>query len=815
MKQILKFLTFSLFLIISKSEIEYGSCIENKRSVKLEDGSIKSLDCIKCEEGLFSNYKNDKLECEQCPENTYNYGQDIVIDIFSKKILTRHSFEFNIECDNKDKNLCPKWENNYFSLKVENAKDNIDSKAILKLKQYYMENGKFQIKYINYNGDINRYLLIYINNILVYKDDTKHSKDKIRDFDIKKGYNDIEIHYIIDKNLSPNDNDIESFLEIYEIQMLNAETSSLECRMKDDINFDILKNTIMNNCDFYINKCSSSDYCTFRYYTEKSQGNNIKKGSQVISYNKIDGGDCVSLLNPLTNIEIEAEQCSYGQYRNMQNNNYTCDDCTRNSFNNKIINYNSSCEDNCTEDKLKKVLYIKDFEDQSESELNFEIVQMLGYVEINYEKFNLREDSIIFVLIEDINNNISKTYELINPNGEFEINNGKFIFKIPLKEGEYNFHIKGKNLKLKTIKVFNNNEGGNYLCSSELKPEKETNCTDNKYYSPNEKNCEDCPLGTNMTDNGLQCAFTEQIINNKFILDNSFLLKDKLFLTTSIIRKDNIQYHLFFNPSFPLIYMINETNTQIIGNELYKVYLIRGKIDRGYIFTYLHKENDTTYYTNVYFKCNKNEEEIIELKREDESSNGEIKYYYFQVLSKNICPYCLKDETTEVKTDGICHKNSTELYNIIPKESSQCVIKPYDSSSNSQIIINNNDSALFLFYNSKEDEDKKLISIYKITENIPLFYEDETDEIVTDEKIYKHCDYKEESNNNSDNSDDGSLGTVYIVLIVVGSVIFIAIVGFIILIMIKKKKNKQLEEEMCGENDGNKELVVKSTSTDI
>ena len=818
MKQILKYLIFCIFLIISKSEIEYGSCIENKRQVKLEDGSIKSLECIPCVKDSFSNYKNDKLECEKCPENYYNYGNDIVINIFSKKILTRHSFTFNIECNDKDKSLCPKWENNYFSLKVENAKDDIDSKAILKMKQYYMKKGKFQIKYINYNGDINRYLLIYINNILVYKDDSKHSKEKIREFDITEGYNDIEIQYIIDKNLSPKDNDIESFLEIYEIQMLNAETSSLECRMKEDINFDMLKKTKMNNCDFYINKCSDKDYCTFRYYTEISDGNFIQKGSQVISYSRITGGKCAELLNPLTKKEIEAEQCSYGQYRNVRNDKYTCDNCDENTFNNKIINYNSTCEGLCPEDKIKKmVLYIKNFTDQSESDFNFKIIAELGYVEINYEKFNLREDSVIFILIEDIDS-INKTYELINPNGEFEINNGKFKFKIPLKKGEYNFLIKGKNLKLKTIKIFNTNEGGNYLCSSELKPENETNCPNKEYYSSNEKSCKKCPMGTNMTDNNLQCAFTEQIINDKFILDNTLLLKDKLFLKNIIIEKDPSQYHLFLNPSFPLIYLtntINTINTQIIGNELHQMQLIRGVNNRGYILTYIHKqdgENGDIYYSNVYFKCSKNEEEKIEFKGEDKDSTGKIKYYYFQVLSKNSCPYCLKDETTETKTDGICHKNSTELYNITPKDDSECVIKPYDNISNSQIIIDNNNSTLFLFYNSSKDSDQKLINKFQINEDIPLFYEDEGDKIVTEDKIYKHCDYKEET---PDNGENGSLGTVYIVLIAIGSVIIIAVIVLIVWKMVKNKKLKDEEEEMCGDDGDRKELNIKSTSTDI
>ena len=174
MSNIFKFILLLVFIISSKSEIEYGSCINNKRSIKLEDGSIKSLDCIECPENSYTKYENNKLICASCPEHSYNYGHNILIDTFSEKLLKRHSFEFYIECTNDDKKLCPKWVNNILSLKVENAKENIDSKSILKFNQYYMNDGKFKIKYINYNGDINKYLHIYINKDLVYKDDTKH-----------------------------------------------------------------------------------------------------------------------------------------------------------------------------------------------------------------------------------------------------------------------------------------------------------------------------------------------------------------------------------------------------------------------------------------------------------------------------------------------------------------------------------------------------------------------------------------------------------------------------------------------------------------
>ena len=467
-------------------------------------------------------------------------------------------------------------EKNIFSFKVKNIKDDINSKSILKLNQYYVEDGEFQIKYINYNGDANRYLLIYINNVLVYKDDTRHSKEKTKSFIINKGNNQIELQYIIDKNLSPKQNsDIESFFEIYEIKMLNTETSSLECQKYDSI--DILKSTILNNCDFYVNKCTEGDICTFRFYSEKSEGNNYKEGSQIIYYDKIDEGIC-SELTPPSKKEVDAEQCSYGQSRKLKGNEeyvYTCEHCPENSYNNEIINDDFTCKDDCNivEKEYKKIFYIYDFEDQSQFDYNISIGENIGYVEINYEKFNLKEDAIIFVEIDK--NDTNKTLQLINPNEKNLIKDGNFLFKIPLSKGQYEFHLKGKNLKITTIKIINSAEGGNYLCLDKLNPTEEIICHAREYYSQNIKKCRECPLFSFIGENS-KCEFVEQIFNGDFDLDNSLLLKSNLFLNDYTINgKENNKFHLNLNPTFPLIFEIkSDLSSKIIGNELDRIKLI-------------------------------------------------------------------------------------------------------------------------------------------------------------------------------------------------------------------------------------------------
>ena len=614
---------------------------------------------------------------------------------------------------------------------------------------------------------------------MVYKDDTRHSALKTRKFEIKKGNNEIEIQYIIDKNLEPkNGNDIESFLEIYEIQMINAETSSLECQKYDSMND--LKDTIFNNCEYDVTKCEKTDYCTYRFFTEKSEGNNINKGTQIISYQLIDNAMCEILSNP-ENKEISADQCTYGQYRKFIDDSetlYNCDLCNDKTFNDELINDEFFCGKTCdTNNKnLKKINYINNFADPSQYCGEITIIEPSGYLEVNYEKFNLREDSIIFVEITNKTNNDFKTYQLINPDKDVQIIDGQFNFDIPFQKGKFNIQIKGKNLNLKEIKTINVEEGGNYKCSDRLNQEEEVICQNKEYYSFNKKICTKCPESFSYAENS-KCSLVNQIINNKFILDNTLLINGKLFTNQyEITDGNNINYHAYLNPTFPLIYKISQDNSyEITGNEFDYVKLVRGINERGIIFAYIHNDNNDdsnkNYTSFVYIKCDKSiseSKETIELIKEETLDNN--KYFYFSSKSNIVCPYCLESEINYIETDGKCVDN-TELFNIEIKEKSECVIKSYDDTTSSKIIIDKN-SALLLFSNSASKEDQKLIEVYKINEEIPNFYEKDTDFIITDTKMNKTC-------GKDDENKDNTLDSLYIILIAVGGIIVIILIGLI------------------------------------
>ena len=653
-----------------------------------------------------------------------------------------------------------------------------------------MDDGELTIKYINYNGGIDKYFNIYINNSLVYRDDSDHSITKIKTFSINKGENIITFEYIIDNNLASKGNnyDDDSYLEIFEIQMIKAEVSSLECKNYDSL--EKLKNTIHNNCDYYVNKCTNDIYCTFRFYSEiKSEYCNILEGIKNISYTKIPGSICTELISP-TFKEVECEHCTYGQYLLKNDENEAkCEYCNNNNYNTKLINDEGSCEEICDIDKkqLNKILYINSFEDQSQYNIdNINIILTIGYIEVNYERFNEKEDCNIFVEINDLVNHDYKTIELINPNEEPFLTDN-YNFNIPIQKGSYNIKIKGKNLKINKISVKGTENGGNYKCVDKLNIKDEETCTnDDEYYSTVENKCVKCANGSDINTNK-KCIFIQQFIDNKFILDNTYLLNSNIMTNSyEMISSEGFEYYLYFNSSFPLIYYLdNDKNTFIIGKELYKVKLVKGINKRGIILSYLSKDNNKKYITNLFIECNKTSSDDKNVILNNYKIENDTYYYFFSLQSNITCPYCLNSEVTYIMPSNSKCQNNQELVDIKINDSSLCVIKPYDNSNTSKL---ENDINILLNFNSTEIEDKLLFEYYEINENIPINYEKDDDEINTLYQKYISCEYNRKSIT--------EMGTGIIILIIIAGVFLVFLIGIIIWKIVDISKQKKMPERI-------------------
>ena len=781
MKYMIQFqFIFVTLILIAHSQIEYKSCINGTRKIIFEDKTSEDYPCIYCPIGEYTIYKNDNISCLLCQKGSSNYGKNIILNSFSEKKLSRYNYNSFSECDNREKNkLCPIWKINPLSIRIDVQENEMNSKSVLSFNQYYMDDGELIIKYINYNGGINKYFNIFINNILMLKDDSEHSIIKTKKFNIKKGDNLIRLEYIINNDLPsrPLIYDDKSYLEILEIQMLNSETSSLECEKFDSL--EQLKISIHNNCDYYVDKCSENDFCTFRFYSEnKSEYCNIIGETKYISYFLINNAICKELINQI-NEEAQCDHCSYGQYLSIDEGNKKslCKYCNGRNYSNNIVNDEEICNGICKDSmQLNKILYLTIFEDPSQVLIDEITVNNIGYVEVNYEKFYIKNNTNIFIEIEDFNNNNIKTIELINPD-ENNSSSNYYIFNIPIPMGNYSIKIKGKNLKLIKIKIKGTNKGGNYECISKLNTDEDINCEDeNEYYSPIKEKCIKCPIGSNINEYK-QCIFIEQFIDNKFFLDNNLLINEFLLTQNEItLSSEEYKYFLNLNPAFPLIYYKdNNKNSYIIGKELYKIRLVKGIYYRGIILSYISKDENYNFTTNIFIKCNTKLEKI-ELNKNITKNN--INYYYFTIQSNNTCPYCLDSEITYIEK-GKCLYNK-QFVNIKINDTSLCVIKPYDNITNSKLV---NESSLLLNYNSNEIEDKLLIEAYEINEKIPINYEKAEDEINTFFQKNISCEYKRKS--------ISDMGEGVSILIVIASVFLVCLIGIIIWKAFTISKNKK------------------------
>ena len=731
---------------IIKSQYTINHCKNGKRTVILKNNSNITLSCIDCPEGEYTSFneKENNFKCDKCPSGTSNYKNDIIINNFlSYDLISKYSFTSFCSIQN---DICPKWKQNYFSIKV-NYIESLSYKSFFTINQYFMNNGEIIIKYINYNGGIDKVLNIYINGKLSFVDDSNNNILKTIYLDVKKGENIFKFEYLVNEEIKTKYNN-DSFLEIYQIIMKNAEISALNCNKYDLI--EKLEENILNNCEYDVSKCNiNNDYCTSRFYSEKKSDFCIKQLDsfyQEIEYIKIKYANCMESSIPSSD-NILCEHCSYGQYSNFldeEKNKKICDYCQNNTYNSKVQNDEFNCSEICeTEDnsnQLIKILYINNFENPSNFNLKIiEINKPIGYIIIKYEKFNKKSDTIFYIEIDS-----NYTQKLINPNDE-EIISNNYSFTIPLTYGNHSLKIKGSNLKLNKIIIEGSTEGGNYKCVDKINLSEEIKCENiEEYYSLLENKCLSCPLGTKI-DRNQKCEIYNQFINDLYTFDN-YDININLFSNIYELDNQNIKYYFNINPINPLIYMKNYTlnldsnysekeEIEIIGSELKNIKIVKGVNERGIILSFISEK----YKSYIYIKCNPYLTEEVQNKiylknNIEENYNDEILInYYFVIETNSSCPYCLTSEVNY--KDSEC-MNGIIKENIAIKNNSLCVIKLFNNNETVKLINNSN---ILLNYNSTDIDELQMLKYFEIDEEIPIKYEKENDKIIISNERERKC----------------------------------------------------------------------------
>lgn len=789
-KLLFKILLLTFIFQIIQSQQKLSHCQNGNRTVLLGSNQNLQLKCIECPEGEYTYYnENDKnLECRNCDSGLSNYKNDIVINNFlSQDLLFRYSF---ISSCSLKSDLCPKWKQDYFSIKV-NYIQSLSYISFFILDQYFMNDGELIIKYINYNGGIDKSFNIYINGKLILTDDTDNNNLKIKSFKVKKGENIFNFEYAVNEEMkikNKNINNNESFIEIFEIQFKNAEISALNCDKYSSI--DKLSYNILDECEYDVNKCKEDDNCTFRFYSEIKKDYCIQQLDsfyQEVEYQKIKDAKCME-LSTLPNKTILCEYCSFGEYTKINGNKKTCHYCENNNYNPKEINEENSCESICKEENNKqpvKVFYYKNFENPSNLKIEkIEIIQPKGTALIAYKKYNEKQNTIFYI---EINSNY--TVKLINPKDE-GTNLDYYTFTIPFTYGNHSLYIKGSNLKVDKVLIKGSKEGGNYKCIDKVNINEEIKCQkNNEFYSSLQNKCLNCPLGTTIDKNG-NCELYNQFINGIYTFDNNNINVD-LFSNNYELENQNITYYLKINPTNPLIYMKNKTsndtndNIDIIGSELKKIKLVKGMNNRGMILFFISGKDKSF----IYIKCNPKITEDMKPQiylKNITVDNDNVTNYFFMIESNTSCPYCLTSEVTfDENSSSECIKGIKKI-NVSYDNNTLCLIKPFDDKEILQLKDDNN---LLLDKKTQDIEEQLIINIFEINEDIPVKYEKENDEIIVSFEKGVKCE---------DNKDDKSQLTIvlaiffcFVILIVLG------LAGVLIWKMVdnKMKANKRKNEK--------------------
>ena len=682
-------LNFQLF----KQEIiaHLSECLNNQRIISFTSKDpnekvpeFQTENCKECKKGeyLVYDFNLNSTKCSKCPNDKTNAGKNIKIFSFNEKYFKQFNF------------INDGWIFNEFNLKSI-FNNNNNNKNTFEFKQYFSTNGKFSFEFITNFINSNNYLKLFINNKEIYNsfnnsDFKEKTSFKIyKYFYVFKGFNIFKFeHFLTEKN---------NFVSIFNIFLENVEFSSFSC----DYYLPIEKLSL-NKCEFE-NKCSNEFPCSNKFYSTIFEDCDAKTNKQTISYKKIPNSICNEEKFSMKNKITECKKCPLGTILLIENNKKICKSCENNFYIDEIDK--NKCK--ICNNKINYLFYdipeIPNF-----YKIKIKIVELFGKITLNLSKFDKKKDSIIFIQINDQ----TKKFKNSIPNNN----------SIELPFGEYFFTIKGSNLNIKNISIFNTsiffNETSNtisqknfffggFSCSNFSNFETiNLNCKEeNDFYSFIENKCLNCPIFTHLNKNNQKCDFDPIFSSEKFL---------------SFIDFEN----LIINYGYPIsiedyeIILGNKTTVKdlkknvFIGEEINKVQIVSGKYERGVILTLNSFDlNEFKNYSSIIYIKTNPEIGILKPKFIKNEKNS----FYFIIETNEISPLCLNTDLYYYDSD--CVDNKMIRTYSYERNKDFCKIRNIDNKINNFQNDKNSDQ---MFINSNNKNDKNILYIFSIYEKIPF-----------------------------------------------------------------------------------------------
>ena len=687
-------LLFFLFMTTSSSLIHnqtspslnvlFSQCYSSIRNISFTSNStapsnLTNQVCFPCEENTFTFYNTNtkSVECRACPAGTTNTGGDIVINRWNKETIKKFSMRFTCKSF-RDGKRCNQWamkDHSVISNQTYQASNNLtiviraERESIMKI--YYQ---KSKIATMN----------IYNNN--VYQT-ISFDKSPYIQISIKEGTNVITIEHTSSELNSP------SFLLIYNIIIKNALYTSFTCELLPSIS-----SLRLSPCE-YDNICNSSDdICTERfYYHNLSDTCDVLLNQQNMKYSLLPSAQCKELA-PYQETILPCEQCRDGQYRRYVNETHSqcvyCNEGRYKKYDSNEIYADSKCVI-CESGIINRIFYIYPTT-PNEQRIKTKIVDVLGGITINSEKFDVSKESDFYVEINMTAMNSSRIDKYSN----------KEIVTIELGKGEYDIHIKGRNFNMKNITIVNSDLGGGYQCVSQKKENLLKQCNEEehnlKYYSEYYHQCMTCPIFTHVEYNTSYeiprsyCALDDAVFSNTNLKEqidfSSFInsINENEGLTFGSPKGDNITLVLRGKP-----YVYDSSNNIYYGREITNVNLVNSNDNRGVVLSFESgdKCNDNNdYKAYVFVKCDKNaivyEIETTAIDRDNCEAS-------FVIRTINACPICTSLDANKIASSACRLSELEEFY----EEGNNCIIVNIEDSkltesSDTEIFGINNKSAI-------------------------------------------------------------------------------------------------------------------------
>ena len=288
--------------------------------------------------------------------------------------------------------------------------------------------------------------------------------------------------------------------------------------------------------------------------------------------------------------------------------------------------------------------------------------------------------------------------------------------------GDYNFIIKGSNLNIKNISIFNSsisnefsneflNKNFHFSCSNFYNFSNiNLNCKEeNYYYSLIENKCLKCPKFTHLNKKNNNCDFDQIFYSKKYL---------------NFIDFEN----LIINYGYPIsiedyeIILGNKTTVKnikknfFIGEEIKKIQIVNGKFERGIILTLIsfNLNEFKNYSTFIYLKTNP-EISILKPKFVKNDKNK----FYFIIETNEISPICLNSDLNYFDSDCVNNKMIRNYY--YERNKNYCKIRNIENKINAnENKINANENNDEMFVNYKNKNDKNILNIFGIYEKIPF-----------------------------------------------------------------------------------------------